>query len=156
MRHDFYLLLLLAFLITPGCTTDAPAGAAATTAPAAPVPAATPVPEVTPVPSAAPVAMAYLENVECTIDHTSETAYHCNGKIRIRSGIYDEVKVIARYPDNNTFESGAVAMGGSNVVLKSFALFPDLKYQDQKPLYSVKLDRDQYPVIMESNNGVAY
>lgn len=155
MRQYFYFLLLLAVLITPGCTNDAPAGAQTTiAAPAAP--AVTPVPAGTPAPSAAPVEMAYLENVKCAIDQTTETAYHCNGKVRIKSGVYNEVKVIARYPDNNTFESAAVAMGGSNLVLKTFALFPDLKYRSQSPVFFVKLDKNQYPVIMNNESGTAY
>jgi hypothetical protein len=153
MRRFFYLLCLLAFLLTAGCTSGDTSAAAVT---AAPAPAASQVPTSVATPVPVTKEMAYLENVKCAIDQTTETAYHCNGKIRIKSGVYEEVQVIARYPDKNTFESGIVAMGGSNPVLKSFSLFPDLKYQDEDPVYFVRLDNTRYPVIMDNASGIAY
>jgi hypothetical protein len=153
MRQFFYLLCLLAVLVTAGCTNDDASAAPVT---AAPAPATSQVPTSLATPVPVTKEMAYLENVKCTIDQTTGTSYHCNGKIRIKSGVYEQVQVIARYPDKNTFESGIVAMGGSNPVLKSFSLFPDLKYQDEDPVYFVKLDKTQYPVIMDNTSGIAY
>ena len=149
----FYLVLLLAVLITAGCMSDNTSAAAVT---AAPAPAASQVPTSLATPIPVTKEMAYLENVKCAIDQTTETAYHCNGKIRIKSGVYEQVQVIAKYPDKNTFESGIVAMGGSNPVLKSFSLFPDLKYQDEDPVFFVQLDNTRYPVIMDNSSGIAY
>lgn len=103
-----------------------------------------------------PVEMAYLENTLCTVVDEKVTTYRCLGKVRIKSGVYDEVQVIVRYPDNNAFESGVFPMGGSNPVLKSFYVFPDLRYQDQDGEWFVRLDDTRYPVIRSGNSGTAY
>ena len=155
MRHFFYLLLVLAVLITAGCTSDE---LDTLTNTPTPTPAPSPTPGGTPAPTRTPepTEMAYLENVDCAVIEEKVSTYRCLGKVRIKSGIYSEVRVIAKYPDKNTFESGSVAMGGSNPVLKSFSLFPDLKYKDMDPIYSVKLDKNPYPVIMNGRNGIAY
>ena len=105
---------------------------------------------------AEPVEMAYLEDTYCRMDETTETSYHCNGKVRIKSGVYSEVQVIAKFADNNTFESGVFAMGGSNPTLKSFIIFPDLKYKGRQPEYFVRLDTTRYPVNKDGNFGTAY
>lgn len=154
MRLFFYLLLVLALLATAGCTSDELDALTVTPTPAPQVstPATTFVPLFTP----APAEMAYLEDVDCSVIDEKVTTYRCLGKIRIKSGSYSEVQVIAKYPDKNTFESGVVAMGGTNPVLKSFSLFPDLKYKDQDPLYSVRLDKTLYPVVMNGTSGIAY
>ena len=113
-------------------------------------------PPVTTLVAQEPVEMAYLEKTDCSVTDDKVTTCRCRGNIRIRSGIYDEVQVIAKYPDNNTFASGIVSMGGSNVTLKSFILFPDLKYQDEEPAFFVRLDKAWYPVIMNGTAGTAY
>jgi heat shock protein HslJ len=111
---------------------------------------------ITPPVTPEPVEMAYLEDTVCTVVDEKVTTYRCLGKVRIKSGVYDEVQVMVRYPDNNAFESGVFAMGGSNPVLKSFYLFPDLKYQDQDGEWFVRLDDNRYPVIRSGNSGTAY
>jgi len=104
-------------------------------------------------PAPVPVEMAYLASIQCGVGDRSEATYHCNGNVRIRSGVYDEVMVIARYPDNNTFKSGVLALGGGNPVSGPFVTFPDLKYQGQNPNYFVKLDKTLYPVIWNTGQN---
>lgn len=154
MWRYFSFLLVLAFLITAGCVEEyTPEPATVTTAPAlvtSTVPATPAGPA--PVPTPPPAEMAYLVNLQCAVGDRSEAAYHCGGDVQIRRGVYEEVRVIARYPDNNTFTSGIFGMGGSNPVSRPFLVFPDIKYQNQNPDYFVRMDRTIYPVI----NGVAW
>jgi hypothetical protein len=154
MRKCFYLLLFLAVLITTGCTSDDNSAAVtpAQTIVTSPTLTGTP----TPAPTPEPIEMAYLENMDCAVVEERVTTYRCIGKVRIKSGIYSEVQITARYPDNNTFDSGIFAMGGSDPTLKLFMLFPDLKYRNQNPVYSVKLDKIRYFVIMNGTTGIAY
>jgi len=153
MRHMFSLLLVLSVLVTSGCIQEYADNTTMTTAQTQRTP---PVMTTVSTPAPAPAEMAYLAAVECTLDPTTERAYHCNGNVRIRSGASREVQVIARYPDNNTFYSGIAAMGGSNPIAKPFVLFPDLKYQGQDPDWFVKLDNTTYPVTWSGDTGVAW
>jgi hypothetical protein len=148
MRQYLTFLLVLAVLITAGCVEEPAPGKDVTTVPT-PVTSAvtTGVPGQNPTSTPQPAEMAYLANIRCAVGDKSETTYHCNGDIRIRSGKYEEVQVIARYADNNTYKSGTVAMGGNNPVSQPFILFPDLKYQGQTPDYFIKMDKKLYPVI---------
>jgi hypothetical protein len=153
MRQYLPVLLVLAVLITAGCVEETPATTIVTTAPPA-----TTAPDLTPVPAQTPppAEMAYLSGILCVVGDRSEAAYHCNGNVRVRSGPSHQVQVIARYPDNNTFESGTVELGGSNPVLAPFFLFPDLKYKGQDPKYFVKLDNTPYPVTWSGETGTAW
>lgn len=158
MRLYISLLLVLAFLITAGCVEEyTPEKTTVTTAPALVTfsISATPSGPV-PTPTPPPAEMAYLVNINCAVGDRSEAAYHCGGDVQIRRGVYDEVQVIARYPDNNTFTSGTFGMGGSNQVSRPFLLFPDLKYKGKNPDYFVKMDKTVYPVIGSGNSGVAW
>lgn len=153
MRRTFSLLLVLAVLITSGCVEPDP-GNATVTATTAVVTSS--VPTATPGQTPAPAEMAYLSGIECAVGDRSEDAYHCNGNIRISRGFYEEVQVIARYADNNTFRSGIVSLGGSGPVSQPFFLFPDPKYQGQTPAYFVRLDKTVYPVVWSGNGGAAW
>jgi hypothetical protein len=154
MRQYFTLLPVLAFLISAGCVEEyTPETTNVTTAPAVVTATVSATPTgPTPVPTPPPAEMAYLVNIKCAVGDRSEAAYHCGGDVQIRRGVYEEVRVIARYPDNNTFASGIFGMGGSNQVSRPFLLFPDLKYQSQTPDYFIRMDKTVYPVI----NGVAW
>jgi hypothetical protein len=157
MRQYFFLLLVLSVLITAGCVEEYTPETTVTTAPAlvtTPVLASTPTP--TSIPTPAPEQMAYLANIKCGTGDKWGKDYHCNGDVRIRSGPSCEVLVIARYPDNNTFKSNVVEIGGENALSKPFAIFPDLIYQGQNPDYFVKVDKTLYPVIWGGNMGVAW
>jgi len=155
MRPYFILLLVLAVLLTAGCVEEYTPDTNVTTAQTV---VTTTVPANTPVqtPGPAPAEMAYLSNIQCAVGDRSEAAYHCNGNIRIRSGPSNEVQVIARYADNNTFHSGTFDLGGNNPTSYPFAIFPDLKYQGQNPDYFVKVDKTWYPVFWSGNYGVAW
>ena len=155
MRWYLSFLLVLAVLITAGCVEPEVTNTTVTAAPA-PVTSAVPINNPGQTPAPAPEQMAYLSNIQCAIGDRSEAAYHCNGNVRIRSGINGEVQVIARYADNNTFKSGSVALGGTEPVLKPFAIFPDLKYKGQTPTYFVKLDNTLYRVVWNGDTGTAW
>ena len=156
MKWYFSLLLVLAVLVSAGCVEEyTPGTTNGTTAPSlGTTTIATDIPVQTPAP--VPVEMAYLASIQCGVGDRSEAAYHCNGNVRIRSGAYDDVLVLARYPDNNTFKSGSVSLGGTEAISKPFVTFPDLKYQGQNPDYFVKLDNTLYPVTWNGNVGVAW
>ena len=158
MRQYFPLLLVLAVLITAGCVEEYTPNATVTTtetpvtSTTAPARTSTP----TPVPTPAPEEMAYLSDIKCTTGDISEAAYHCNGNIRIGRGEYDAVQVIAMYPDNNTFRSGTVSLGGGDTTSKPFVIFPDLKYKGQTPAYFVKMDKTICTVRWGGSTGVAW
>jgi hypothetical protein len=156
MKRYFTLLLVMAVLVTAGCVEEYTPGTTNVTT--APSPETTTVMETTPVQTPAPVPaeMAYLGSIQCGVGDRSEAAYHCNGNVRIQSGAYNEVMVIARYPDNNTFKSGILSLGGGNPVSGPFVTFPDLKYQGQNPEYFIKLDKTLYPVSWDGTTGVAW
>ena len=127
MRQFFYLVILLAVAVTAGCifgdNTPAPAPAVVTTR----------VPVPTPTPEPAPVEMAYLEKMDCSVVEEKVTTYRCIGKVRIPSGGPREVTVMVKYPDNNSFDSGTLSMGGSDPVIRPFYLFPDSGTRNRMP-----------------------
>jgi hypothetical protein len=132
---------------------EIPANATVTTTT---TPVTSQVPTTTPGQTPAPAEMAYLSGIACAVGDRSEDAYHCNGNVRISRGFYDEVQVIARYADNNTFKSGIVSLGGNGPVSQPFFLFPDPKYQGQTPAYFVRLDSTVNPVVWSGNGGTAW
>jgi hypothetical protein len=155
MRQYLSLLLVLAVLLTAGCVEEYQANSTVTTPQTQATtvsPANTPAPVQTP----PPAEMAYISDIRCAVGDRSEAAYHCNGNVRIRSGVYNAVQVIAKYPDNNTYTSGIASMGGMDPVSVPFFLFPDIRYRDQTPSYFVKLDTKMYPVIWRGDTGVAW
>lgn len=153
MRRYFALLFVLAVLATAGCVEEY---TPETTVSPVQTTAATAAPAETPVPTPPPAEMAYLVNIRCAVGDRSEDAYHCNGDIRIRGGVYENVQVIARYPDNNTFRSNTVSLGGSDPVSRAFILFPDPRYQGQTPAYFVRMDGALYPVVWSGSTGIAW
>jgi hypothetical protein len=157
MRQYPVLLLVLAVLITAGCVEDTSQTTAVTKTPV-PVISTTIVTN-TPgqTPTQPPAEMAYLSNLNCAVIDESVATYHCKGNIRIHSGASShDLQVIARYPDNNTFKSGVVALGGDDPVSMPFILFADVKYKDQKPDYFITMDKTLYPVSMNGNSGTAW
>jgi hypothetical protein len=156
MRLYLFLLLVLGVLITAGCVEEYTPEATVTTT-GTPVTATTVLTRTpTPIPTPEPEEMAYLSNIKCTVGDISEAAYHCNGNIRIGRGEYDAVQVIAMYPDNNTFRSGTMSLGGGDTTSKTFAIFPDLKYKGQNPTYYVKMDKTLCLVRWSGSTGVAW
>ncbi len=153
------LLLALALLLTAACiepenpplngtTGSVPGTAPVTTGSPGDNPAQTPKP--------APAEVAYLSGIECAVGDRTEYAYHCNGNVRVPGGASREVRVLARYPDNNTYRSGTLTMGGAEPVQKPFIVFPDPRYQNQNPAWFVMVDNATYPVIMSGNGGTAW
>jgi hypothetical protein len=100
--------------------------------------------------------MAYLEKMDCSVVEEKVTTYRCIGKVRIPSGGPREVTVMVKYPDNNSFDSGILTMGGSDPVVRPFYLFPDLRYTKQDARFFVRLDKTLYPVIMQNGTAIAY
>jgi hypothetical protein len=150
MRLFFSFVILLAVVVTAGCifgdTTPVPVPTVVTTKVLTP----------TPMPEPVPVEMAYLEKMDCSVVEEKVTTYRCIGKVRIPGGGPREVTVMVKYPDNNSFDSGTLAMGGSEPVIKSFYLFPDLRYKNQDPRFFVRLDKTLYTVLMQNGTAIAY
>jgi len=149
------LLLVLVVLITAGCIEPDTDGMNATMEQTL---VTTTVPPQTPgkTPAPVPEQVAYVSDIQCAVGDRTETTYHCNGYVGIRGGVYEEVQVIARYPDNNTFTSGRVSLGGAEPLSKPFFVFPDLRYQGKNPDYFVRLDTALYPVSMSGTSGTAW
>ena len=127
MQRFLPLLLALALLLTPACIEPETPPLNGT---GGPVPGAgtvtTGVPGDTPglTSRPAPEEVAYLSGIECAIGDRKEDVYHCNGNVRIRGGAIADVRVIARYPDNNTFRSPVLTLGGAEPIQKAFMVFP--------------------------------
>lgn len=155
MRQYLALLVVVTVLITAGCIEPDTPALNATTAQTL-VTSAVPTYNSGQTPAPAPEQVAYVSDIQCAVGDRTENTYHCNGNVGIRGGIYKEVQVIARYPDNNTFTSGSVALGGTEPLSKPFFVFPDLKYKGQNPDYFVRLDNTLYPVIMSGTSGTAW
>jgi len=156
MRQYFSLLLVLAVLITAGCVEDTTPKTTVTTVRTL---VTTTVTTNTPVqtPATPPEEMAYLANVKCAVIDESVATYHCKGNLRIHSGAAShDLQVIARYPDNNTFKSGIMTLGGSNPISMPVILFADVKYQSQTPNYFINMDKTLYPVIWNGDSGTAW
>lgn len=151
MRLFFCFFLLLAVMVTAGCISGSD-----TVAPPAPTVTPSKAPAVTPAPTPAPVEMAYLEKMDCSVIEEKVTTYRCIGKVRVPAGGPREVTVMVKYPDNNSFDSGTIALGGSEPIIRSFYLFPDLRYKKEIATYFVKIDKALYPVIMQNGTAIAY
>jgi hypothetical protein len=151
MKRFFYLVILLAVIVTAGCVIGED-----TPAPPAPAVVTTKVQITTPTPAPAPVEMAYLEKMDCSVVEEKVTTYRCIGKVRIQGGGSREVTVMVKYPDNNSFDSGILTMGGSDPVLRSFYLFPDFRYRNENATYFVKIDKTVYTVVMQNGTAIAY
>jgi hypothetical protein len=151
MRWFFSLGILLAVVLTAGCISGDN-----TPAPPATTVATTKVTVATPTPEPVPVEMAYLEKMDCSVVEEKVTTYRCIGKVRIKGGGPRDVTVMVKYPDNNSFDSGTLSMGGSDPVMKPFYLFPDLRYRNENASYFVKIDKTLYPVVMQNGTAIAY
>lgn len=155
MRQYPALMLVLAVLITAGCVEPDMPDMNATTAQTT-VASTVPTRDPGQTPAPVPQEVAYVSDILCAVGDRSEAAYHCNGNVRIRGRAYENVQVIVQYPDNNTFRSASVTMGGTEPVMKPFAVFPDIKYKGQNPDYFVRLDNILYPVVMSGTGGTAW
>ena len=156
MKPYHALVLVAAVLLIAGCVEEyVPENVTATQTQVTPEGTVTPAGP-TAVPTLPPEEMAYISGIQCAMGDKWGSVYHCGGNVRIRSGSYDEVQVITMYPDNNTFSSGSVSLGGTEAVSKPFTTFPDPKYQGQVPRYFVKMDKKICPVTMSGDVGVAF
>jgi hypothetical protein len=157
MRQYFSLLLVLAVLITAGCVEDTSQTTAVTRVPTPATTQTVVTNTPTQTPTSPPAEMAYISNVQCAVIDESVATYHCKGTIRIHSGASShDLQVIAKYPDNNTFKSGMVTLGGDDPVSMPFILFADVKYKDKTPDYFIKMDKTVYPVVINGNGGTAW
>ena len=126
-------------------------------------PMATPTPQViyvtvTPTPTiqTAPQEMAYLQSVDCGLDPTIGTVYHCRGQVSIKNGVYTDAQVILMYPDGATYNYDVGGLGGSNAIIKPFYTYPANRYQTSTPEFFIKLDDNQFPVIMTGSTTISF
>jgi hypothetical protein len=157
MKYLLFILFILMLIFAAGCTSSAPIPVAS--------PVTTPTPQViyitvtvtvTPTLQTTPKEMAYLQSVDCGLDPSSQTVYHCKGKVSIKNAMYSFVQVILMYPDGQTYSYDVGGMGGSDATLKPFFTYPDNRYIDDTPRFFVKLGDNQFPVTMSGSEGIAY
>ena len=148
-----FCFVLAAILITSGCL-QAPAGSPVvsvpTETPLAPIPVPTPVLE-TAVPR---IEFARLQVDHFGLDPTAGDVYEFLGKVSIGPGAYNSVKVIVRYNDGQEYSYDAGAMGGSNVTIKPFFLYPGDHYRGQNPQKIIQLDNQRYGTVYRYENGI--
>lgn len=92
------------------------------------------------------------------VDHfgmnpATESIYEFVGRIQVNDGVYQSVQVILRYPDSQEYSYDAGGMGGSNLTIKPFALFPDDRYKGTNPEKILVLDGKSFATIYRYENG---
>jgi hypothetical protein len=151
VRTLLFLLLILA-LLTAGCTRntgslpegpDTPAPGPVVTIPA-------PQTAVTAVPARD---LASIRSEGLRTDPGGGTIYEFTGNVLVHEGTYASVQVILRYPDGTEYAYDAGGMGGSNVTIKPFFLYPDPRFQPVSPEYLIGLDGIRYIAGYRYDNG---
>jgi hypothetical protein len=106
--------------------------------------------EITPVPT---YEVARIESEGFSYDPTSQTIYQLNGQVRIAFGIFDSVKVIVRYPDNDEYYLDVGGMGGANYTKKDFKVILNSRVEMQDPSYFIRLDNEEYSAIVSNESS---
>lgn len=148
---------ILLFLILAGLMASA--GCTATTGPSPPTPVLTP-DTITPVRTTTPVTpLPVNEIARITVGHfgmnpSTESIYEFVGTVQVNDGVYQSVQVILRYPDTQEYTYDAGGMGGSNVTIKPFFLYPSDHYKGTNPGKILALDGKRYATLYRYENGV--
>ncbi len=147
------VLLLAGLLAAAGCTT--------TTGPTPPPVVMTPEP-VTPVKTTVPVTPLPAGEIgRIRVDHfgmnpSTGTIYEFVGTLHISGGPYHAVQVILRYPDSQEYSWDMGGMGGANVTLKPFSIFPADRYKGTNPEKIIVLDGMEYTTTYRYDDGVVF
>ena len=137
------LLLLTGLAVFSGCT--------ATTGPTPQTTVITPATLIT----ALPVdEVARIQGDHFGLDPSNGDVYEFTGKVQVNDGVYHSVQVILRYPDGQEYTYNAGGMGGSNVTLKPFFIYPDNRYMGTNPDKIIALDGKRYHTIYRYEDGV--
>ena len=133
-------------------------GCAATTGPTPPATVLTPEP-LTPLTTTTPITpLPVGEIARIKVDHfgmdmTTATVYEFRGKVQVRDGAYNAVQVVIRYPDSQEYSFDAGGMGGTEPVIREFALFPADRYKGTNPDKIIVLDGKRYATTYRYENG---
>jgi hypothetical protein len=134
-----------------GCTATTgptPAATVLTPEPITPLTTTTPI---TPLPEGE---IARIRQDHFGDDPSTGTVFEFRGKVQVRDTVYDSVQVILRYPDGQEYSSDLGTMGGSEPMIKEFALFPDDRYKGTNPEKIIVLDGKLYGTTYRYENGV--
>jgi hypothetical protein len=145
------LLLLTGLAVFSGCT--------ATTGPTPQTTVMTPEPVTPLTPATLITALPVDEVARIQVDHfgldpSNGDVYEFTGKVQVNDGVYHSVQVILRYPDGQEYTYNAGGMGGSNVTLKPFFIYPDNRYMGTNPDKIIALDGKRYHTIYRYEDGV--
>jgi hypothetical protein len=151
----FFCLLLFACLA--GCMYANPSGTPVATTPS-PAGITTPPTVVSgTVITAVPVTeLARIGEESLGVPSGTGSVYQFRGSLSISGGAYTSVKAVMHYPDGTEYVFDAGAMGGSKPVVKSIILYPDSRYQDQTPVYFIRLDGKEYATTYQYTDGTIY
>jgi len=148
-----FLVLILGFSFAAGCAGSPTPGQVK---PAETIPAALPI---TPYP--APVVVTTVASTELAVIQSKGAGFNPGtgytfeypGNIAVVNGVYNSVGIVIRYSDGMEYRFDAGGMGGSNVTLKPYDIFPSPAYQGQYPTNFIILDGMRYSTIHQYNNG---
>ena len=148
---SLFLLALLAMLVAfSGCTATTGPTPAATVMTPEPITPLTTTTLITPLPVNE---VARIKVDHFGLDPSNADVYEFVGTIHVNDGVYQSVKVILRYPDGQEYAYDARGMGGSNVTLKPFFLYPDNRYMGTNPDKIISLDGKRYNTVYRYING---
>lgn len=145
------VLLLIIALLAAGCTGKS--GAAPEGPPAPAEPAMTTFAQQTAVTAVPARDLASIRSDGFRTDPNTGTLYEFTGNVLVHEGVYSSVEVQLRYPDGTTYSYNAGGMGGSNVTVRPFFLYPDPRYQTVTPDYRIVLYGIPYSAGYRYDNG---
>ncbi len=147
------MVLILGFSFAAGCAGSPTPGQVN---PAETIPAAlpiTPLPAPVVITTVAPTELAVIQSRGAGFNPGTGYTFEYPGNIEVVNGVYSSVEIVIRYSDGMEYRFAAGGMGGSNVTLKPYNIFPSPVYQGQYPANFVILDGMRYSTIHQYNNG---
>jgi hypothetical protein len=144
-----FILLLAGLAVFSGCTgTTGPAPQAVMT----PEPV-TPL-TITTILTRLPVnEIARIKVDHFGLDPSNGDVYEFLGTVQVNDGPYQSVQVILRYPDSQEYVYDVGGMGGSNLTIEPFFLYPDNRYMGTNPEKIIALDGKRYNTVYRYENG---
>jgi hypothetical protein len=148
-----FLVLILGLSLAVGCVGFAPSGQVDLSAtPLAPLPL-TPVPAPVVVTAAAPTELAVIQSQGAGLNPGTGYVFEYPGNIEVVNGVYNSVEIVIRYSNGNEYRFDAGGMGGANLTLKPYDIFPPPSYLGQYPENFIILDGMRYSTIHQYTNG---
>ncbi len=148
------MVLILGFSLAAACAGSPASGQVK---PAETTPAAFPLTPPPDIPlivtTVAPTELAVIQSRGAGFNPGTGHTFEYPGNIAVVNGVYNSVGIVIRYSDGMEYRFDAGGMGGSNVTLKPYDIFPSPAYQGQYPENFIILDGRRYSTIHQYNNG---